>query len=254
MKYIMKDGMFVCKDNEQPITTNSISGKLVAIRTLEPESAPKKLQMDFKGEDDAGNEVVSTLSLRLYADPAIKILQCLYGIADIIADKVITINLEPREGHSALIVVLADNEVLPTCGFVHAYSESKVLFTDMAVETLKRVFNFRKDFLVYANADGVYPTSVDGGLDVDAVRNYILELRRLGRSGELTVKKTSFTSPAAAKGYIKALADIGGCRGFRWTGNAEEIEAIWDAFTSELPEVAPASEEEPVVVRPGMEG
>lgn len=237
MKYSMNNGQFVCKEGEQPIVTNTISGKLAAIRTLEPEVGPKKLQLDLKSQNEDGQEEVNTLTVRLYADAACKILQCLYGIVDIIADKVITISLEAREGHSALIVVMADNEILPACGFVHTgFIESKILFIDVAVDALKRMFSFRKDVLVYTNADGVYPKDDYGRINITEVCDYIRELRSLGRGGELTVRKTSFTNPAAAKGYMKAISDISAIRGFYFTVDADEIEAIMEAYTCELPE------------------
>lgn len=237
-KFIMKDGKFLNK--EANATTTTLTGTLAGIRVLEPEEGSKKLQLDFKSEED-GQEVVNTLNLRLYADPAIKILQCLYGIADIIIGKVITIRLEEREGHGSLIHVLADNETLAACGFVTAYASDKMLFTDKAVAMLKRCFDFRKDVLVYVNADKVYPTLADGSMDVQAVCGFIRDIRRSGRSGELTVTKTGFVNPASARGYIKALNDLRHNGGFMFTLDPEAISEIWEAYTAPLDET-PAGE------------
>lgn len=233
-KYILKDGLFLNKaDNE---TVNSISGKLVGIRTLSPEDSAKKLQLDFKEEADDGQETVHTLTLSLYNDPALKILRCLYGIAEIIADKVVTISMEEREGQKSLLHVSADGEELPVLGYVEQYAYDRRLFTDKTYGVLKRCLEFSQRILVYANADGVYPSDYSGALDIDEVCSYIREMRRLGRTGELTVKKTSFTIPAAAKGYLKALGDLSGTRAFRYTCDEAEIDRIWGAYTEELPE------------------
>jgi len=230
-KFIMKDGKFVAK--EEQITVNAISGTLAGVRVFVPEQGKPKLQLDLKD-----GENVNTLSLRLYADPALNILRCLYGIAEIIADKVLTISLEEREGHDSFIHVSADGEELPRCGEVEAYAYDRKLFTDKCYGVLKRCFDFKKAVLVYANADGIYPATCE---DVQAVVDYIHEMRRLGRSGELTVKKTVFTNPGAAKGYLKALRDLGTVRGFRVFYDEEAIEAIWTAYTDELPADSSAS-------------
>ena len=239
MKYIMKDGKFFCK--EENATTTTLTGTLAGLRVLNPDDAPRKLQLDLKKDDDS----VDTLTLRLIGDPALKILRCLYGIAEIIAGKVITIDLVEREGHSALINVSADGEALTPCGYVEAYAYDKIFFTDKCLEVLQRCFSFRHDVLVYANVDKNYPED-DG--DIHAIVDYIRELRRNGRSGELTVKKTSFTQPGTAKGYMKALSDVPQS-GFRVFTDAEAIEAIWAAFTEELE--APEAPDEPTVTGDG---
>lgn len=231
-KYIMSAGKFVNKADNEEVT--SISGTLEGLRVLTPEDGPMKLQMDFKDAQSGDEPLISTLTLRLYADPALKILRCLYGIAEIIAGKRITIALEPREGHSALINVYADDEALPACGSVEAYAYDKKLFTDKTLGVLKRCMEFSRTVLLYVNADGVYPANENGGLDINAACAYIREMRRLGRTGELTVKKHTFTIPAAAKGYIRALNDLRNVSAFRFLEDEESVDAIWEAFTGDL--------------------
>lgn len=231
-KFIMSKGQFLDKEHNE--TVSSIRGTLAGIRTLTPEDGAMKLQLDLKDESNE-EPVINTLTLGLYADPALKILRCLYGIAEIISGKVITISLEEREGRGALISVYADDEALPACGAVEAYAYDKKLFTDKTFGILKRCLEFSRPVLVYANADGVYPANDEGDTDVEAVCSYIREMRRLGRSGELTVKKNNFTIPAAAKGYIKALNDLRNTCAFRFFDDEESVDAIWAAFTEELP-------------------
>ena len=236
MKFTLSNGKFVCKENaDAPIILTAITGILVGLRIIRPEGQKAKVQLDLKDVDENGESVVRTLNLRLYGNPAFKVLRSLYGIAEILADKKITISAETPDGYdSAVITVYADNERLPVCGDINtSFSGEMVMMIDRAVATLSRCFEFRKNVLVYANADGVYSGF---GLDTTAVVDYIRDLRRSGRSGELTVVKTAFTNPATAKGYLKALRDLSATRAFRYTDNDTDIDAIWSAYTEELPE------------------
>ena len=236
MKYIISNGMFVCKDNEQPVTTNSISGTLVGFRVIAPENGSEKVQIDLKDTDDEGVEQVNTLTLRKYGDASLKILRCLFGIAEIISGKVLTISLEEREGHSALIHVGADSEELPAAGCVEPYAYDKKLLTDKIIGVLKRCLEFKRTILVYTNADKVYPETIDGDLDVTASAAYIKDLRRSGRSGEILLTKTTFTQPTTANGYEKALRDLASTRAFRVVKDEADIDRLWAAYTDELEE------------------
>lgn len=229
MKYIMKDGAFYNKEANETVAT--LTGTLAGIRTLE-NNGQNKLQIGLKRQDDEGQDVVDTLTLRLYREPALKILRAMFSIMEIISGKVFTISLEKRDGREALLSVSADGEVISprNCGEAFAYEER--IFIDKAVRVLKNCIEFAKTVLVYSNADRNYP---DDG-NVEAVCDYIREMRRLGRTGELNVKKTTFSIPAAARGYLKALYDLQSTRAFRFTDNPAEIDAIWTAFTEDLPE------------------
>ena len=108
-KHIMSEGTFKCKETNE--TTNTISGKLVGLRVIVPEGGSETIQIDL--QDDSGEEpVVNTLSILHYGDASTKILRCLYGIAEIIRDKVLTFTMEDREGRKKLIKISADGEVL----------------------------------------------------------------------------------------------------------------------------------------------
>lgn len=232
MKYIMSNGTFKCKENEE--TVNAISGKLVGIRSVTSESGNESVQLDL-AEGEGDETVVRTLSLKKYGDASLKVLRSLYGIAEIIIGKVLTISLEPRDGRSALITVSADGEVLVPCGSVEPYAYDKKLLTDKVLVVLKRCFDFKVTVLVYANQDGSYPTNYDGEFDVEAAAGYIRELRRAGRESEITLKKTTFNSSAAANGYLKALKDLAPVKTFMVIRNDVDIETLIDAFNEELP-------------------
>lgn len=240
MKYIMSNGAFVCRENNNEVVS-SISGKIIGFRTVTPDGESEKVQIDL-AEGDGDDAVVRTLNLKKYGDASLKILRCLFGIAEIIRDKVITISLEEREGHSALISVSADGELLTPCGSVEPYAYDKKLLTDKTILVLKRCFDFKKTILVYANRDNVLDDFDD---NVESVAEYILDLRRSGRENELTVKKVTFTSVSGANAYLKALRDLQGVAPFRYTCDEDAIALIWEAFTKELPveEPAPASGE-----------
>jgi len=238
MKFIMEDGKFLCK--EENITNSTLTGTLIGIRVLTSEDGPKKLQLDFRKDEDN----VDTLTLKLYADPALKILRCLYGVAEIIHNMIITIELVPREGRSSLIKVSADGENLDPCGRVDDYANDKMFFTDKCVKILKYCLSFCHTVLVYANTDKNYPD----GNNIQAITDYIRELRRNGRTNELTVKKTVLCLPSAAKGYMKAIRDVPQS-GFRVFTEPQAIDAIWKAFTEELE--APETLEDPTTVGDG---
>lgn len=228
MKYIMSNGAFVCRENNNEVAS-SISGKIIGFRTVTPDGESEKVQIDLAEGDDA---VVRTLNLKKYGDASLKILRCLFGIAEIIRDKVITISLEEREGHSALISVSADGELLTPCGSVEPYAYDKKLLTDKIILVLKRCFDFKKTILVYANRDNVLD---DFDENVERVAEYILDLRRSGRENELTVKKVTFTSVSGANAYLKALRDLYSVSAFRYTCDEDEVAIIWEAFTKEIP-------------------
>ena len=82
MKYIIKNGAFVCKEDGS--TKPSIEGTLTGIRSITSESGAESIQLDLAGTDDEGNPVTRTISVRKYGDASLKILRCLFGIADII--------------------------------------------------------------------------------------------------------------------------------------------------------------------------
>lgn len=235
-KYIMKDGAFFNKEANESVAT--ITGTLAGIRVIENEDGNKKLQLDFKHENEGGETVIDTLTLRLYREPALKVLRALFGILEILGGKVITLSMEQREGRQALLTVSADGETLSprNCGESFAYEER--IFIDKAVRIIKAVLGYSKTVLVYSNADKDYP---QGGDEIEAITTYIRELRSLGRTGELNVKKVTFNVASAAKGYLQALRDLQPTRAFRVFVDEEAINAIWTAFTEELPET-PSSE------------
>lgn len=251
MKFVMSNGKFVCKDDAQnPIVLDALTGIIAGIRIIQTQNdGKKKLQIDLKDvAEDGETPVVRTLNLKLYGNPAFRLLRSLYGIAEILADKKITIASEEISGEDGTILrVYADGEQLPICGSILTdYTGELVMMTDQALMTLERTFGFRKDILVFANKDNFYPGAGDA-MDVDAVCAYIRDLRRSGRSGELTVVKTAFTMPATAKGYLKALRDLSATRAFRYTDHPAAIQAIWDAYTGEIPE-NPAEGADPAAV------
>lgn len=234
MKFIMSNGQFVCRENDERL--NSISGTITAIRVITPEDAPQKVQIDFTepGEESEA-PVVRTLSLKRYGDASLKVLRCLYGVADILHGMVVTVELTPRTADTpAKISVSGDGAMLPPLGGNTDFIIEQRALIDLALSVLMRRVNFGVDFLIYKNDDGVYPTDADGDLDEVAIANYITDLRRTGRQGELTVIKTGFTSLDGAKAYKKALDDIGRVR---YTTNSHKVAIIWDAYAGPLPEV-----------------
>lgn len=221
----MSKGAFKCKDTDE--TTNTISGKLVGLRVIAPEEGAEKIQLDL--QDDSGEEpVINTLSILHYGDASTKILRCLYGIAEIIRDKVLTFTLEAREGHSSLITVSADGEILTPCGTVEPYAYDKKLVTDKCLVVLKGAFNFKFPVLVFANDDKFTGNASE-------VADYIRDLKSAGRGNELTVVKTVFTSISGANGYMKAISDLAATRSFQCFRDEEDIDLIWDAFNEEAP-------------------
>lgn len=225
-KYIMSEGTFKCKETNE--TTNTISGKLVGLRVIVPEGGSETIQLDL--QDDSGEEpVVNTLSILHYGDASTKILRCLYGIAEIIRDKVLTFTLEDREGRKKLIKISADGEVLTPCGTVEPYAYDKKLVTDKCLVVLKNAFSFKFPVLVFANEDRFSGNAQE-------VADYIRDLKSSGRGGELTVVKTVFTSINSANGYMKAIKDLAATRGFQCFRNEEDIDLIWEAFNEVAPE------------------
>ena len=224
MKYIIKDGAFVAKENGEE--TNTISGKLTAIHVVKPEEGSEKLQFDLTDESAEEGPVVRTVVVRKVGDAALKILRCLYGIADIVAGKTITLELEPREGKSALINVSADGEPLYPAGVIEPFAADKKLFIDKAVSTLLWAFKFRLDVVVFANDDNHLPDTAG------ETAAYIREMRAAGRSEEIHLVKTSFTNQKAANGYLKALRDIG--KGFTSWRDEQDIAAIMEAWEGPL--------------------
>lgn len=233
MKYIMKNGSFVCKENNNE-TVNAISGTIVGLRTVKPEEGSEAIQIDLK-EGEGEDAVVRTLSILKYGDASLKILRCLFGIAEIIIGKVITISLEEREGHKALITISADGEVLPACGTVEPYAYDKKLLTDKILVVLKRCFEYKTVILVYGNKDGFYPVDEYDEFDFVQSANYIRDLRRAGRAAELTLKKTVFNNASATKGYLKALGDLSGVANFKIIHDEDGINTLMEAFTEDLP-------------------
>lgn len=233
MKYIMSKGEFVCRENDDHRT--SLTGKITGIRVITPEDAPDKVQIDLTETLENEETVVRTLSLKKYGDASLKILRCLFGIAEIMHGKTVTIEMEAREGRSALIKLSADGEQLIPLGSDSGYNIDRNLTIDKCLATLKACFEFAADFLVIKNDDNFYPTTDAGDLDEVAMAGYITDLRRSGRQGELRVIKNGFTSIAGAKAYKKALTDIGGVH---YTTDPHKVAVIWDAFAGPLPEEA----------------
>lgn len=229
-KYIMRNGLFL--DNETQETTSSITGVLVGIRQVKPDDDRVKLEIDLRTTTDEGETVTNTLRLQCYKEPALKILRSLYQVYEIIAEKVITISMEAREGRSSLMRVSADGELLPPSTLGEAFAYEERAFIDRAVALLRKSLEFKQTVLVYSNADKQY----SDGFDTEAICQYIRELRRSGRTGELRLEKTTFTNASAARGYLKALHDLAPTRSFRCTDNAEAIAAVMAAFTEDLPE------------------
>ena len=236
MKFIMSKGMFVCRENDDQL--NTLTGKITGIRVIAPEDAPEKLQIDFTETLENEQSTVRTLSLKKYGDASLKILRCLFGIAEIMHNKTVSIELEAREGRSALIKVSADGEQLAPLGSDSGYNIDRNLIIDKALVVLKACLEFGADFLIIRNDDGFYPTDESGDLDEMAIAGYVTDLRRTGRQGELKIVKTGFTSLAGANAYKKALTDIGGVH---YTTNPHKVAVIWDAYAGPLPEEAPAS-------------
>ena len=233
MKYIMSHGAFVCRETGEEIA--SITGKLTGIRIVTPENGADKLQLDFSSEGENEQPVVKTLSLKKYGDASLKILRCLFGVVEILHDKVFTIELEAREGKSALIKVSADGESIPVFAYVEPFAADQMRFIDKAISALVCSMEFSADFLIITNDDGFYPLDEGGDLDAQALGDYIINLRRTGRQGELKVIKTGFTTLPGARAYQKALTDIGGVH---YTTNSEKISLLWLAYAGPLPEMA----------------
>lgn len=237
MKYSIKNGMFLSKESEE--STNEICGVLAGIRAITPNNTEiEYLQIDLKDvdeyESDLELEIVSTLTIPKYGDASYEILRRMFGIAEVIAGKYLAISIQGSVDDNPSINVSADGEDLVPCGDAEPYAAEKKLLTDMIISVLKRCFEFRSTILVYSNVDNVYPMSEDGSLDVYAIADYIRDLRRAGRHNELTVKKTTFTSLAAAKGYEKALRDLAMTNSYRYTKNKQSIDLLWDAYNCEL--------------------
>lgn len=233
MKYVISNGMFVAKNtNETVEPVNVISGKITGIRVVPIEDSPEVVQLDLT--EGAGDEAVTkTVQFKKYGDLGLKVLRCLFGIAEIMAGKTITLELVPREGRSALMKVSADGEALTPMGTVEPYAYDKKLITDKVLSVLMRCFNFRCDVLVFANKENAVLGTVE------EIADYIRTLRRSGRQDEITVKKTGFTSISAANGYKKALADLGDVASFKVFGDEDSVNAIWEAYTEELPSDSP---------------
>lgn len=240
MKYKMH-GLFVSLEDESK--TNTLKGKLVGFRVITPDDGPQKIQIDLKTAAEDGTEKVDTLVILRYGDASLKILRCLLGVAEVITGKELSFVMEERENRGSLIHVLADGEELVPMGSPCPYSYEKNLMTDKIVDVLKNVFNFRFAVAVYVNEDKVYPENEWGNLDVDVAAEYIKDLRRSGRSGEIHLTKTVFSSPAAANGYKKALADLSSASSFRVLYDEASIETLMEAYTCEIEAASEMSSE-----------
>lgn len=232
-KFIIRGGQIVNKDTNENV--ESISGKLVAVRVIKPEDAPERLQIDL-----SDGEVTSTLTVRKSGDVSMKILRCLYGIVDVMGDKVITVSTEAREGRSSLINLDADGERLAPMGVPGEFENVRKVLIDKILASLTRALGYKQPVLVYSNADKVYPSTGDQSADAEQIADYIRDLRRAGRVGEITVKKTVFTNEKSALAYWKALRDVESFSNMRIFSDAEAIETISQAYTAPLE--SPASE------------
>ena len=232
MKYIIKDGAFLNKEDGS--TTSALKGKLAGIRAVTSDSGAESIQFDLAGTDGEGNAVTHTISVRKYGDSSLKILRCLYGIADIIAGKEIEVRIEPREGRSALIVVTADGELLTPAGSCPEYTVEKKALTDRMLSALRTTFGFRLALTVFANKDGYIPTA-GGEFDAEAAAEYIRELRSAGRGDEIVCKKTVFTSAKAADGYAQAFADLAGKGRCAILPEGDDADLLMEAYTEDIP-------------------
>ena len=232
MKYIIKNGAFVCKEDGS--TKPSIEGTLTGIRSITSESGAESIQLDLAGTDDEGNPVTRTISVRKYGDASLKILRCLFGIADIIAGKRLAVSIEPREGHGALITVTADGEALEPAGTVEPYAADKKAMTVRMLGALRDVFGYDLTLTVFGNKDGYLPME-NGVFDAAAAAAYIRELRIAGRGNELVVKRTTFTNRKAADGYLQAFRDASAVSRCVILPEGEAATLVNEAWEEELP-------------------
>lgn len=226
-KFIIRGGQIVNKETNEAV--ESISGKLVAVRVIKPEDSPERLQIDL-----SDGEATSTLTVRKAGDVSMKILRCLYGIVDVMGDKVITVSTEAREGRSSLINLDADGERLAPMGVPGEFENVRKVLIDKILASLTRSLDYKQPVLVYSNADKVYPSTGDQSNDAEQIADYIRDLRRSGRVGEITVKKTVFSNEKSALAYWKALRDVESFSNMRIFSDPEAIETISQAYTAPL--------------------
>lgn len=230
-KFSFKDGKFVNKETGEAVS--SLSGKIAAIEQYATDSGLQKIRIRFASETE-GQEGDS-LSFKKVGDAALKIVRCLYGIADIIGQVVITISLEAREGSDKkAISVLADDCVLIPLGRVEPYASEKILLTDRILAVLTRALTWSRAVLVYNETDtAIAPESFEEVLESIAAH------KRNGTLDAVKIRHTVFNNEHAYNGYVKGIRDsIEGSLARVYEGTAAD--AILEAYNAPLEETEEA--------------
>ena len=239
MMYIIKNGAFLSKEDGS--TVSSLTGVIAGIRSISNENG-ESIQIDLASTGEDGQPKTDTISVRKFGDASLKILRCLFGVADILIGKELTFSLQTREGMGALITVSADGELLAPEVPVEPYARDKKAMTIRMLNVLRDIFCYRLDVVIYANKDGFYPKDEYGNFNAAKAAEYIRELRIAGRASEIVCKKISFDNKAAADGFMLAARTISGVsRCIVLRADDFAAETVYEAWTEELP----AAQEEP---------
>ena len=228
-KFAFKDGKFVNKETGEAVS--SLSGKISSIETFATDSGLQKIRIAFAPE--AEGQEGNSLSFKKVGDAALKILRCLYGIADIIGQTVITISLEAREGSDKKgINVLADDTVLMPLGRVEPYASEKILLTDSILSVLTRALTWKRSVLVYNETDtAIAPDSIEEVLESIAAH------KRNGTLDAVKINHSVFNNTHAYNGYVKGVKDATeGTLVKVYEGQAADV--ILEAYNAPLDEEA----------------